>query len=73
MACPPETDAPSIDIVEGLQVTNRLTPVLNLAPRVDVVARFTTAGAIISMIVQQYDEARFREGASKRFDAVESG
>ena len=53
----PDADPASIDLRQGLEIGEGTAPVLDLAPRVDIVARLPAAQPETAVIVQEHDES----------------
>jgi hypothetical protein len=64
VAGPPDPDSVGVDALDSLQERDRGAPVLDLGPRVDVLAGLTAAGAEAAVIVGQHREPGSLERAT---------
>src|SRR5580692_8045723 len=66
----PQSDAVRVNFWTAFEIRDRATPVSNLSPWINVLARFTAASAESPMIVQQHDKTGVSESLSKLREAV---
>src|SRR4029077_770229 len=70
IARPPQSDAVRVNFWTAFEIRDRATPVSNLSPWINVLARFTAASAEGPMIVQQHDKTGVSESLSKLREAA---
>src|SRR5580692_1512272 len=66
----PQSDAVRVNFWTAFEIRDRATPVSNLSPWINVLARFTATSAEGPMIVQQHDKTGVSESLSKLREAV---
>jgi hypothetical protein len=70
VAATPQADPLRVDLGPGLQKGDGASPVGDLLPWVDVLARLAVAGAEVAVVVKQHDEAVLRECCCERLDPM---